>query len=255
MRAFAVVLALAGSAAAYPMIVPTRTPVERAAIEQALRTRNREHWITVEVDTRGFVSHIVTDDPNLVPSAAWTPSDLARIRSFLRGNIDLTGIGPRVIDELQQDGVFLYGVRGAHLATISLDRNTDPGHPPELEIHASFEVMAAPTMSRDQLATRLVGTTVTEHAGYGRDRTMFTRTRSITVRAEDVHTTTAIHADGDRVHALFCAEVRIDALPPDPGWGDVTLVAQWFEHGAIAVDAVTGDRVPATTCRALSNVR
>ena len=256
MRSVAILLALAGSAAAYPMILPLRTKVERAAVEQAFRARNREHWITVEVDARGFVDHVVTDDPNLVPSAAWTPDDLARIRSFLRGNVDLTGIGPRVIAELQQDGVLLFGLHGARLAKISLDR--DPGQPPRLEIRSSFEIAATPTVTRDAVAAKLAGTTVTELTGYGHDRTMFTRRRAVTLRTGDVHTTSIVHADGDRIRLLFCSEPHLDALPPDPSWGNVALIEQRFEPAALViVDAVTGARVAPSvrTCDALSNVR
>ena len=162
MRALALVLALAGSAAAYPMIVPVRTSIERAAIAQAFRARNREHWITVEVDARGFVNHVITDDPNLVPSLAWTPGDVDRIRSFLRGNTDLTGIGPRVIADLEPDGVLLFGRRGARLAEISLERNADPGQPPTLEIRSRFEIAGTPVVDRDALTAALVGTTVGE---------------------------------------------------------------------------------------------
>ncbi len=222
------------------------------------RARNREHWITVEVDARGFVNHVITDDPNLVPSLAWTPGDMDRIRSFLRGNIDLTGIGPRVIADLEPNGMMIFGRRGARLATISLERNTDPGQPPTLEIRSMFEIAGTPVIDRDAVTAALVGTTVGELAEYGTDHTMFSRRRTITLRADDIHTRSIVHADGDRVRVLFCSEPKLAAQPPDPGWGDIALVAQHFEPSVLrVVDAITGERVtpPAKTCDELANVR
>jgi len=258
MRALAIVLALVATADAYPMTIPLRSDVERAAIAQAFRARNREHWITVEVDARGFVDHIVTDDPNLVPSPQWTPSDLARIRSFLRGNVDFTGIGPRVIGELEQEGVFLFGRRGARLAKISLDRVVDRGHAPMLEIRSSFEIIGTPALEPEAITKALVGTEVRELAEYGKGRTMFTRRRTLALRAADIRTHSVVHAEGASVRLLYCSEPRVDALPPDPGWGDVALVGQHFEPGVLrVVDAITGERlaIAARTCDELSNVR
>ena len=258
MRALALVCALVATADAYPMIVPVRTDVERAAIAQAFRARNREHWITVEVDARGFVSHIVTDDPNLVPSPQWTASDLTRIRSFLRGNVDFTGIGPRVIADLEQDGVLIFGHHGARLAKISLDRVVDLGHPPMLEIRSSFEIVGTPALEPEAITKALVGTAVHELAEYGKGRTMFTRRRTLVLRAADIHTHSVVHAEGASVRVIYCSEPRIDALPPDAGWGDVGLVGQHFEPAVLRlVDAMTGERlaIPARTCDELSNVR
>jgi|HubBroStandDraft_6_1064221.scaffolds.fasta_scaffold05072_8 hypothetical protein len=259
MRALALVLALASSAAAYPMVAPVRTPVERAAIAQAFRARNREHWLTVDVDARGFVNHIITDDPNLVPSVAWTPADMERIRSFLRGNIDFTGIGQRVIADLEPDGVLIFGARGARLAQISLERNAIfNGQPPTLEIRSTFEIAGTPSVERDAVTAALVGTTVGELAEYGTDHTMFSRRRAITLRAEDIKTRSVIHADGDRVRVLYCSEPKLAAQPPDPGWGDIALVAQHFDPSVLrVVDAITGERLtpPAKTCDELANVR
>jgi hypothetical protein len=257
--AAAIVIGLAGTAAAYPLILPVRTAVERAAIEQAFRARNREHWITVEVDARGFVTHAITDDPNLVPSPAWTPSDFERIRSFLRGNVDFTGIGPRVIADVEHEGLFLFGRRGARLATIEVERVADPGQPAQLEIHATFEIPGTPAVDRDDLTKSLVGTQVVEIDDYGKDgRTMFTRRRTVTLREPDIHTVAFAHADGDRVRLVFCSEPKLAAPPPDPGWGDVALVGQRFEPALLhVVDAMTAERLKlsAKTCDALSNVR
>jgi hypothetical protein len=258
MRALAIVAALAASAAAYPMVAPVRTAIERAAIAQAFRARNRERWITVEVDARGFVNHLVTDDPNLVPSAAWTPSDLERIRSFLRGNIDFTGIGPRVIADLEQDGVLLYGLHGARLAKISLDRTVRPAQTTTLEIRASFEIAGTPALTPEAAAAKLAGTSVGELAEYGKGHPMFTRTRTIALRAEDIHTTSVVHADGDRIRLVYCSEPRVLALPPDPGWGDVALVGQHFDPPVLrVVDAITGEHLAlvARSCDELANVR
>ena len=257
MRALSVLVALTTSAAAYPMIVPLRSDAQRAAIAQAFRARNREHWLIVEVDKHGFVDHVVTDDPNLVPSPQWTAGELERIRSFLRGNVDFTGIGPRVIGELEHYGVLLYGVHGLRLATISLDRDTTSGKP-TLEIRATFEIVATPTITPEQATAKVAGASVREVASYGKARTMFTRTRSLVLRATDIRTTGIVHADGDRVRVVFCSEPHVDALPADPSWGDVALLEQRFEPAILRVtDAVSGDVLPtsARNCAALGNVR
>ena len=257
-RALVLVAAMVAVAGAYPMTLPVRTAAQRAAIEQAFRARNREHWITVEVDARGFVSHAVTDDPNLVPSAQWTASDLERIRSFLRGNIDLTGIGARVIADVEQDGVLIYGLHGARLAKISLERVVELGHPPELEIRSSFEIAGTPSLEPEAVTRTLVGTSVQDRTDYGKGRPMFTRKRTLVLRAADIHTYSVVHADGARVRVLYCSEPRVDPLPADPGWGDVSLVGQHFEPSVLRiVDAITGERlaIAAASCDALSNVR
>jgi hypothetical protein len=257
MRALAILVALTTSAAAYPMIAPLRSEAQRAAIVQAFRARNREHWLTVEVDKRGFVDHIVTDDPNLVPSPQWTASELERIRSFLRGNVDFTGIGPRVIADLEQDGVLIYGMHGARLAKISLDRDTLSGKP-TLEIRAAFEIVGTPVITPEQAAAKVAGASVRELASYGKARTMFTRTRSLVLRAADIRTTSIVHADGDRVRVVFCSEPHVDALAADPSWGDVALLEQRFEPAILRVtDAISGEvlATPARNCDALGNVR
>jgi hypothetical protein len=257
--AAAIVLGLAGTAAAYPMVLPVRSEARRAAIAQAFRARNREHWITVEVDARGFVTHAITDDPNLVPSPAWSPSDLERIRSFLRGNVELTGIGPRVIADIDQEGVLLFGRHGARLAKIDLERVAEPGKPPQLEIRAAFEIEGTPAVDRDDLTKTLAGTQVVEIDDYGKDdRTMFTRRRTVALREVDIRTTAVAHADGDRVRLVFCSEPKLTAAPADPAWGDVALVGQRFEPALIhVVDAITAERLTlsAKSCDALSNVR
>ena len=258
MRALALVLAMVATAGAYPMTVPLRTAGQRVAIEQAFRARNREHWITVEVDARGFVSHLVTDDPNLVPSAAWTPGELGRVRSFLRGNVDLIGIGPRVIADLEQDGVLIYGLRGARLAKISLEREVSLGHPPELEIRSSFEITGTPAVDPQAITSALVGASVLERTDYGKGHTMFTRQRTLALRTGDVSTKSVVHADGARVRVVFCSEPRVEPLPPDPGWGDVAVLGQRFEPSVLRViDAITGERLAlaARSCDELSNVR
>jgi hypothetical protein len=257
MRALAIIVALTTTVAAYPMLAPLRTEAQRAAIAQAFRARNREHWLTVEVDPRGFVNHVITDDPGLVPSPQWTASDLERIRSFLRGNVDFTGIGPRVIADLEQAGLLLYGVRGARLAKISLERNLDSGQP-TLEIRAAFEIVGAPAITPEQAAARVAGARVRELDSYGKVRTMFTRTRSLVLRAAEIRTTSVVHADGDRVRVVFCSEPHVDALPADPSWGDVGLLAQQLEPAILGVvDAISGEALPtsARNCDALGNVR
>ena len=87
---------------------------------------------------------------------------------------------------------------------------------------------------------------------------MFSRRRTLTLHADNIYTHSVTHADGDWIRVVFRSEPRDQAPAPDPGWGDVALVAQHFEPGVLRiVDAITGERLafPAKTCDELANVR
>ena len=234
--------AVAAPVPALPAKIPLRSAAERARQVAAFRARNHYKWQLVEADRHGFISHVITDDPAIVPASyAFTPAQAKRIYALLRANTDLFGIAPANIDEMERTHKYLYS-RGDRFLTGELDveyERPSDGTPPRLEIRAYFDVTAAPTIHEADVAARVVGARYHDEIGYSappqRDCGMtpagpagcitpieHTRERDVTLARGDLGTEMWLYADGDTMRLVACVDASMLGGPPaDRSWGNV----------------------------------
>jgi hypothetical protein len=265
----AVLVALTAAASAYPLAAPVRSAAERHAREAEFRKRNAEHFTVVEAGERGFIRHVVTDDPKLATNG-W---EAANLRAFLRRNADLFGFDPATADRLPGGGASLLltdVLDGALLGEINVQGATI-GHTPAVDITVMFWVDAKPTLTAKDLAKRVTGGTYDETIGYApppqRDCAMtpmgaagcktkveHTRKRQVTLPASAVRTRTWVLGERDRVRLVVCADAgSLQDPEADPSWRSPWGPLVATERALVprdkspalpmVLDAVTGDPV------------
>ncbi|CAN5528528.1 hypothetical protein BH11MYX1_BH11MYX1_21270 [soil metagenome] len=274
----ALMLALAGTAGAYPLVLPKQPATVREAHAAAFRARNPQHFREVEVNERGYVAHVVTDDPTLVPAGstghavawAWSDADVAKIRDFLRANSDLFGIDPAALDRLhggEPSLLVVDAIGGATLGEVNFQRVAQANQPQLVDITVMFWIAATPQHSEQAIAKRVIGHTYRVTVGYGmppmRDcamtprgaagcqiRVQHTANREVKLGAADVRTVTWLAPDGDKIRLVTCVDAAdLPPAPAAPSWQGLALSARTFAPRGTApplplvVDAVTGERV------------
>jgi hypothetical protein len=295
MRSLACTLAVIVSTSAlaapsYPVVVPLRSKAFVAAREAEFRKRNPQRWSTVEVNARGFVSHVHTDDPALVPEIhkepngwwRWTDPSLDRVRALLRRNADLFGIDRAMIDRIDARSLVVTDVVDTALVgEIVLQRFALADHPAELDITTMFSVHLEPKFSIAEATKRVIGRSYEETDGFGappmidcamtpagaagcKTPVVQRQKRDVTLAAGDLRTVTWLHADSDRIRLVRCIDAG-NLAPMQPGKPGLGLNERSFaplDHAPalpLVVDAVTGAEIDlhVTDCftSGLSNVR
>jgi hypothetical protein len=271
----ALALGLERVAGAYPVVIPKVSEAKQREREAEFRRRNPQQFSAVEVNARGFIKRVVTDDPALMPkpttSALGTPTtDDAPLRAFLRANADLFGFTPDTVDRLPFGGGLLveeYG--GAIVGEIQVSYSSSPK--PTMSITVLFWVNASPKYDEATIAKRVIGRSYTQTLGYGRparrdcamqdggkanckSKTLATRSRTVKLGVDDVRATTWHLPQGNAIRLVTCVDARIGEEPePYPKWvekwGDLGIASRRFtpQGGApklpLVVDAVTGRTV------------
>jgi hypothetical protein len=277
-RILALLLALTGAASAYPMVLAKQSPQVRAAHEAEFRKRNPQRFSKVEINARGFVDHVVTDDPALVPATssghgvawAWSDSDVVKIRDFLRANADLFGIDPAALDRLHGGEPSLLVVDaagGATLGEINVQHFAQANHAPLLDITVMFWVAATPTHSEQEIAQRVIGSSYSATTGYAKPpmrdcamtpkgaagcktRVEHTRQRELKLGPTDVRTVTWLVPDGDKIRLVTCVDAGTLSDPQAASsWQGLAPSTRTLAPRGTApqlpllVDAVTGELV------------
>ncbi|HEY2734753.1 MAG TPA: hypothetical protein VGI70_12250 [Polyangiales bacterium] len=265
--------AVAAAAPGLPARVPLRTAAERASRADEFRRRNTQAWKLVEVDKHGFISHLITYDPELTPaSSKFTRDDVQRILRFLRANADLFGVDVADIDQIKPDQLgFSDAIGGTLLGEITIQYSTFTGDPrPHLELLLYFHVTAKPTLTEAELVKRVAGATYHDTIGYAGPSQIdcamtpagpagcvtpveHTRERDVTLTRAELRSASWLVADGDTMRYVGCVDASMLGGPPaDKAWGNVgprdhALVPR---AGApklpLVVDLVTGDTVATT---------
>ncbi len=273
LRSLACLLALAGTAAAYPVVVPKQSAAVRADREREFRKRNPTAIKTVEAGARGFIKHVVIDDPALVPALTfgnsgwvWADADVAKVRAFLRANADLFGFTPATADRLSWNGnpsLLLDDVIGG--ATLGEIHVAVTGK--TLDITVMFWVDVTPKLTEDDIKKRVVGASYAETIGYAEpsriDCSMTPAgpagckmavkhrlNRVMTVADPEVRAVTWLFPDGDKIRLVACADADLIHDPPaDPTWGDLAPSERTLSPRGkapklpLVVDLVTGQTI------------
>jgi len=259
----ALLLVLTAAAPPYPVVVPKRSEAVRKAREAEFRRRNAEHWTMVEVDDRGFVKHVVTDDPELVRF------DIARLRDFLRANADLFGFDPAVVDRLPYDSshrLLVDEFGGALLGEINVMLGAS-GRRPVLDITTAFWIDVTPKLTEDAVAQLVVGGRYRETIGYARPVPLdchmgrggacrmpvrHTRHRTVTLERGDLNAVSGLLGAGDAIRVVICVDAsNLEDPPARPAWrgeGPATRSLAPIDRAPrlpLLVDAVTGRVVKA----------
>lgn len=253
MRSLALVVALTASASAYPFAVPKRT-----GAEAEFRKRNPQHWTVIETDKRGLLMHVATDDPALVGKTG--DDRIVAIRALLRANADLFGFKPDTADLLPTDGLLVDELEGALMGEINVSRD-----PHLIDITAMFWVEATPTVDLESVKKRIAGKRYSETIGYGTGpqidcamtplgakgcvtKVQHTRTREVTIDADNVEIFSALLREGNTIRLVACADVRSFEDPPAPAaWGEINPIQRKFTPLGkaaalpLVVDRVTGE--------------
>ena len=269
-------LVLASPALAMPALpakIPLRSEAERAKRVAEFRKRNTQTWKTVEADKHGFISHLLTYDPKLVPaSSKFSHDEVRRILGFLRANADFFGVDVADIDRIRPDQLgFGDAIGGTLLGEINIQYLTFTGDArPHLEIQAYFHVTATPTLTEAELAKRVVGSSYHDTIGYAGPPQIdcgmtpagqagcvtpveHTREREVTITRSDIQTASWLMADGDTMRYIGCVDAgMLRGPPPETSWGNVgprdhVLVPRGTAPRLpLVVDLVSGETVATT---------
>jgi hypothetical protein len=255
MRHVALVALLASTAAAYPVKVAHVSAADKAKRAELLRKRTGIDWTTLDIDDRGYVAHLRTNDASV---------DIAKVKDILAANADLFGIAQAQIDQLSTSNRLV-----THLVDNALtsEINVRFENHGVVAIDTFFTVDATPTVDAAAAAKRVVGQTYHATIGYAEsphlDCAMTpmggkgcempikqTVKKDVTLAAADLKSVAVLHDDGKSVRLLACVEVsHLPNSEPDPAWGKVgvhkiSLVPTGkAPKMPLVVDEVTGDEL------------